>query len=1016
MESLLSSFMSGSRRWAILAVVVLLPSGPARTEGAAKMITIQNESLRVVVDESGGFTLQALPSGRAFVAAGKTGPVVGAAKKVATVDPIFGAGEGVEIAGSDGRRDLLLLCPKLPFALFRSTLRNEEVTARTLRQARGPSAALDLGRPAADLRTLGTGGLLAPDKNPGSYAWLAVADPLTRAGVVGGWITHDRGSGVVFSKIDGDRVVMEAQTDYGRLQIPPGGDVALETFALGGFDDTRLGMEAWADAVAKVYAVRLRPQPVGYCTWYHAGASDAKQLAEQTAFAAKNLAPFGFSVIQIDDGWQEGTGGKNGPKKVFLEHHPKGPYPLGMKPVADDIKARGLTPGIWFMPFAGTWNDPYFKDRQDWFVKREDGKPYDTAWGGTCLDMTHSGAREYLRSVVKRIAKDWGYTYFKMDGMWTGTATKQIYVNSGYQDEGIGDAVFHDPAKTNIEAYRDGLKLVRQTAGEGVFILGCCAPQNMRSYGGAFGLVDAMRIGPDNGTDWNGLRRGPLFASRNYHLHGRVWYNDPDPVYVRPSVPTEHARLICSWVVVSGCLNLSSEFMPALPADRLELLKRTMPSHGLLPRPVDLFETEPARIWLLTDERREPRRNVVAIYNWESKVLNLDIACGRLGLPEAPAYVAFDGWANAFIPPFKGRLQTTLPAQTCRILAVRPLLDRPFLISTSRHITQGIVDVMEEVWDGAGQRLSGKSRVVAGDPYELRVVAPPEPRNWKAIKAELSADDAVAGAEIRLDQAGPGLRATIACPVSRTVAWRLTFETGPASVAALARVSDLTARAVSFKKVILTWDGGEGTYRVVRSDGASAMVGTNAYTDNAVEPGQTYTYTVTVVGWSGRSSEGASVGVAIPKLNLPPAPPSPDIFLSDLQPSKATTGFGQVGVNRSAEGKPLTVGGKTYEKGMGVHAASELVYPCKPEYRRFVAIAGLDHEKRDDERPSVVFQVWADRQLLAESPMLTWKVLDRWHFDVPLPAKTKSLRLVVTDAGDGIAADHADWVEAGFVK
>ncbi len=38
-----------------------------------------------------------------------------------------------------------------------------------------------------------------------------------------------------------------------------------------------------------------------------------------------------------------------------------------------------------------------------------------------------------------------GLTYFKMDGMWTGSATKQIYVNSGYRDEGIGDAVFHDP-------------------------------------------------------------------------------------------------------------------------------------------------------------------------------------------------------------------------------------------------------------------------------------------------------------------------------------------------------------------------------------------------------------------------------------------------------------------------------------------------------------------------------------------------------------------------------------------
>ena len=55
--------------------------------------------------------------------------------------------------------------------------------------------------------------------------------------------------------------------------------------------------------------IKLRPQPVGYCTWYHAGSSNEKQLAEQTKFATEKLAPFGFSVMQIDDGWQEGAGG-----------------------------------------------------------------------------------------------------------------------------------------------------------------------------------------------------------------------------------------------------------------------------------------------------------------------------------------------------------------------------------------------------------------------------------------------------------------------------------------------------------------------------------------------------------------------------------------------------------------------------------------------------------------------------------------------------------------------------------
>jgi hypothetical protein len=40
--------------------------------------------------------------------------------------------------------------------------------------------------------------------------------------------------------------------------------------------------------------------------------------------------------------------------------------------------------------------------------------------------------------------------------------------------------------------------------------------------------------------------------------------------------------------------------------------------------------------------------------------------------------------------------------------------------------------------------------------------------------------------------------------------------------------------------------------------------------------------------------------------------------------------------------------------------------------------------------------------------------IERWHFNVALPAKCTRVRLVVSDAGDGDKSDHADWVNAGF--
>lgn len=723
------------------------------------------------------------PEGRVSVAAGATGKVFlknvrlsadGGSATVTNVEhQVFGRGQALVVSYPGGQHDVVMLFDALPFALFRSSLHNGGSEGTIAKEVRPFAGAVDLPGGADQLKTFGTGGLLSADKNPGSYAWLAVVEPKSRHGAVLGWLTHERGSGVLFTRQAENTVRVEAAVQYGCLRLAPGASEELETLAVGCFDDARLGLEQWADAAARIHRVHLPPQPSGYCTWYsqpNGGASDERHVAELASFSATNLAPYGFSVVQIDDKWQDGVS-TNGPKRVFTRVRPDGPYPGGMKAAADNIKSLGLVPGIWFMPFAGTYYDPFFKDHSDWFVKREDGRPYETAWGGTCLDMTNPGAREHLREVVRRITGEWGYQYIKIDGLWTGTATRQQYVNSGYKDDNMGDAVFQDPDQTNIEAYRRGLRLVREAAGSNVFILGCNGPQNMRSYGGAFGLVDAMRIGPDNGADWKRLTRGPVFGSRHYFLHGRLWYNDPDPVYVRASVPLHHAQLICSWVALSGQLNLSSEWLPGLPPERLDILRRTLPGHGLLPRPADLFENDPPRLWLLTDSRRSVRRDVIGVFNWESKEQIIDCALDHLGLEGGAEYVGFDYWQNKLVPSIKGRLQIAVPAESCRIIAVRPRAKHPQLLSSSRHVTQGIVDVIDEKWDVARRTLGGRSRLVGGDPYELRILADKAP-----TAVTLSAEDQSAGVQASLKQDGALVRVTIQSPANRDVSWKVQFK------------------------------------------------------------------------------------------------------------------------------------------------------------------------------------------------------------------------------------------------
>ena len=113
--------------------------------------------------------------------------------------------------------------------------------------------------------------------------------------------------------------------------------------------------------------------------------------------------------------------------------------------------------------------------------------------------------------------------------------------------------------------------------------------------------------------------------------------------------------------------------------------------------------------------------------------------------------------------------------------------------------------------------------------------------------------------------------------------------------------------------------------------------------------------------------------------------------------------------------------GKTYPDGLSLHANAEVVYACQPDWKHFVATVGLDDSQRSDPRASIVCHVIAEdaagkQQTLAKSPVLQSGKREEHHFNVPLPAGTAKLHLVVDDAGDGIACDHADWVDAGFRK
>ncbi|MFI1330468.1 NPCBM/NEW2 domain-containing protein [Streptomyces sp. NPDC020845] len=146
------------------------------------------------------------------------------------------------------------------------------------------------------------------------------------------------------------------------------------------------------------------------------------------------------------------------------------------------------------------------------------------------------------------------------------------------------------------------------------------------------------------------------------------------------------------------------------------------------------------------------------------------------------------------------------------------------------------------------------------------------------------------------------------------------------------------------------------------------------------------------------------------------APPSGTSYASDLPWLSAVNGWGpvekdtSVGENPAGDGHPITIGGTVHAKGLGVHAPSEVTYYTGGRCTSFTAQVGVDDE--EDAAGTVAFEVWADGEKVASTGTLT-NADPATTVTAALGGAT-TVKLVTTDAGDGVTSDHGDWAEAAF--
>src|SRR5204863_6814882 len=115
----------------------------------------------------------------------------------------------------------------------------------------------------------------------------------------------------------------------------------------------------------------------------------------------------------------------------------------------------------------------------------------------------------------------------------------------------------------------------------------------------------------------------------------------------------------------------------------------------------------------------------VGLFNYdETKSEQINLNWKELGLPDSVPVHVYDFWNKEYLGAWVNGMTVNLSPTSCRVLTLLPSSDKVELISTSRHITQGWVDLLALNRDDAANSYTGKSSVVTNDPYELRLVLP----------------------------------------------------------------------------------------------------------------------------------------------------------------------------------------------------------------------------------------------------------------------------------------------------
>jgi len=732
--------------------------------------------------------------------------------------------------------------------------------------------------------------------------------------------------------------------------------------------------------------------PSGMCTWYYYYQHiTEKEVMLNADWISANLREYGASYVQIDDGWQalSASGRKGSRDWTGFDRS----FPEGMTALAAYIKSKGLVPGIWIAPH-GQSNEEVVKANPGVFILKPDGTSASKTWEGDWLiDPTSPQAKKYFHDLFAMMVS-WGYDYYKIDGQ--PIVVNEFEKNSDYMSVKGGAA---------DSLYRVTLDIVRDAIGANRYLLGCWG----LPVEGA-GIMNGTRTGGDVVLGWDGFFTALDPTMESYYMHNIVWYTDPDVMLLRQPLTIEQARVWATLQGLTGQALMSSDRLMDLSDERVEMLKKVYPAVDI--RPLDLFPSNNRkRIWDLKVNHLGRNYDITGLFNFgEDKPVQLKLDWEELGISgEKPVHV-FDFWNSEYLGSWETGMAVDVAPTSVRVLTLLPDNGTIQLISTSRHITQGWIDLRSLNTDESGTTISGISTLPAGDNYSLQFVYP-RGKYFRVKNVSAKAGKTILTPRISNHQGWATVSFT--APVTGDVAWDVTFEPDYAFSYAVRQPDGVRVTSTGIDAVRITWRSQyylNVGYQVYLDGKLQGYTGSSFFEISDLDPMKEYSVDVRTVWYDGTVNQRNPNDTRSYEVKFSPsALLYSETSLTDLPFTGSSSRFSW----------PVTLDGKRYDGSIGMMAGANREYDIKGLFTSFKALVGVD-DNTPNSQPgqTIVFVVRGDdRELWRSAPL----GIDDAPVEIEIPVSgiRKLVLSVEGQGGEGRSRRGglpADWVKIFLIR